>query len=257
MANATRSREEERDEGQPRANGEVSARQGPLPFRVVLPVRSEVSEVVQDVDGRGEEAEREEREDSRREDRSLEDVPRDEGNEDEDVLDPLPHPERRQDGPEAARTVGQLGGHRRAGLLHLGPETDSRPDEDRLPRAPEDGQVGPRVAGVVEALLAEAVHERGPLLFPLEVSDAVAREDLVEQADPRRRSGARGARRRRSPGRAVFPSPSPRSGARRAPPSAEGTRRRRDRPRQGASSGRPGPPERVPRALSVPGPAPA
>jgi hypothetical protein len=225
----------------------------------VRPVGGEVSEVVQEVDGRGEEAEREERERRPADGLPREDVPRDERDEDEEVLDPLPQADRRDERREAGPTARQLREDLRAGPLDLAPQPGRGPDEDRPVGAPEDREVGPPVRDVVEAALAEALDEPGALRLAAEVPPAVARTirlPRARSAETRATTSSRSGRvagstgpasaslrfvAARSPRRSGASEASAASGARAAAETADSCRRsvRRSVPSRSTTSGVP------------------
>ena len=55
-------------------------------------------------------------------------------------------------------------------------------DHDRFARAAPDGEVGGRIAGVIEAAFAEFFHERLELVPAAQIGFAVAAENFIEEA---------------------------------------------------------------------------
>lgn len=177
----TEGRENGRDR-QPGLEGQGAGGEGAKAFAGVMPVGIGIEDVIEDVAGRGAEAEGGEAEDDVAEVVPVGDLVRsDEGDEEDQVFEPLMGP----NDAEPGLPHGLRGGEdvTNGGALPR-PVNDGGAaiDGDGTARLFPDGEVDVAIAGVIKAARAEERDEMPGLISTAEVEVAVAAHDFVEEA---------------------------------------------------------------------------
>ena len=175
-------------------------------LRGCAPVALQVHQVVEDVDRRRAQAERQEGDQRLLQSSasSVSPMRREQRQEDQQVLQPLVQPHRAQPGAQPGPGVGELALDVGA-VAHAGTHAADGVDHDGAAGALPDRQVVARVAGVVEAALAEALDQHLGLAAGGDVVDAVARDHLVEEAEVLGHVPSRSARPTRCTARCAGP----------------------------------------------------
>ena len=145
-------------------------------------IRGEIRQIVDQIDARGGRAETREHAERPEQRRRFERPRREQGNEDEEILDPLVRahgPQRRQ---QDGSRLGELGGNSSEPARLFGDAARCIDDDDAVGLLP-DGQIRGVVAHIVEALGTEAPDELLRFLLAFQIAHPVGRDDLVEQVE--------------------------------------------------------------------------